>query len=95
MKAMDAKLPSPEEEAEHMLTHLPYRSWCVHCVRGKGKTADHRRGQGDDRGVQEVHLDYCFLGGAEDDRTNTVLIAKDRDSKMVMASVVPVKGSSH
>ena len=95
MKAMDPRLPSPEEEAEHMLTHLPHRSWCVHCVRGKGKTTDHRKSRGDERGVREVHLDYCFLGGAEDDKTNTVLIAKDRDSKMVMASVVPVKGSSH
>jgi hypothetical protein len=95
MKAMDPKLPSPAEEAEHMLTHLPYRSWCVHCVRGKGKSTDHRKSRGDERGVREIHLDYCFLGGAEDDKTNTVLIAKDRDSKMVMASVVPVKGSSH
>ena len=26
VKVQDPKLPSPEEEKEHMLTHLPYRS---------------------------------------------------------------------
>ena len=24
--------PTPEEVAEHELTHLPFRSWCSHCV---------------------------------------------------------------
>ena len=87
VKIKDPKLPSPEEEKEHMLTHLPYRSWCVHCVRGKGRSMDHRRSEGE-RGVREVHLDYCFLGGADDEKTKTVIVVKDRDSKTVMASVV-------
>ena len=26
------ELPSESEVAEHNATHLPYRSWCVHCV---------------------------------------------------------------
>ena len=28
----DPKLPSREEIEEHMKTHLPFRSWCRHCV---------------------------------------------------------------
>ena len=40
VKVADPKLPSAEEVAEHELTHRPYRSWCSHCVRGKGKTLD-------------------------------------------------------
>ena len=28
--------PTVGEIAAHELTHLPYRSWCSHCVRGKG-----------------------------------------------------------
>ena len=43
VKAADPKLPTPEEVDTHNLTHLPCRSWCPHCVRGKGKTMDHRR----------------------------------------------------
>ena len=34
--------PSQEEVDSHMLTHLPFRSWCPHCVRGKSKGKPHR-----------------------------------------------------
>ena len=33
--------PSLKEVLEHRLTHLPYRSWCPHCVRGKGRNDRH------------------------------------------------------
>ena len=56
VKVADPKLPSAEEVAEHELNHLPYRSWCSHCVRGKGKTLDHRRSDRK-RVLPEVHLD--------------------------------------
>ncbi len=42
----------------------------------------------------EVRASYCFQGGADDEKTKTVIVAKDRDSKMAMASVAPVKGSN-
>ena len=29
--------PSLEEVRKHRLTHRPFRSWCPHCVRGKGR----------------------------------------------------------
>ena len=29
--------PSKDEVDEHMITHLPFRSWCPHCGRGKSK----------------------------------------------------------
>ena len=29
--------PSQEQMRERMLTHLPYRDWCRHCVRGNSK----------------------------------------------------------
>ena len=32
------RLPSRQEVQEHELTHIPYRSWCVHCVRGAGRS---------------------------------------------------------
>ena len=37
------KLPSQQEDQEHELTHIPYHSWCVHCVRGAGRSDAHRR----------------------------------------------------
>ena len=34
--------PSEREVEEHERTHLPYRSWCKHCVRGRAKSQPHR-----------------------------------------------------
>ena len=35
--------PTQKEIDEHMVTHLPCRAWCVHCVKGKCKGSHHRR----------------------------------------------------
>ena len=37
------RLPSRQEVQDHELTHIPCRSWCVHCVRGAGRSDAHRR----------------------------------------------------
>ena len=37
------KKPSQAEVDTHMTTHLPFRSWCPHCVRGKSKGATRLR----------------------------------------------------
>ena len=94
VKTQDPRLPSPQEIEEHSLTHLPYRSWCCHCVRGKGKTMDHKRANRD-KLIRELHVDYCFMGSKDDVATRCIVVAKDYDSKSLMASIVPVKGGSH
>ena len=33
--------PTPEEVAAHEETHLPFRSWCRYCVRGRGRSVSH------------------------------------------------------
>ena len=35
--------PSPEEVAQHSLTHVPYKSWCMHCAafRANSKNTQH------------------------------------------------------
>ena len=35
--------PTQIEKELHELTHLPYRDWCGHCVRGRGEKTPHRR----------------------------------------------------
>ena len=30
--------PTPEMVASHNVSHIPFRSWCAHCVRGRGKS---------------------------------------------------------
>ena len=34
-------LPGEAEVEQHELTHLPFRNWCRHCVRAKGKECPH------------------------------------------------------
>ena len=60
IKMNDPAEPSDEERRQHDLTHLPYRSWCRHCVGGRGKEAPHRRQECHSE-LPELHLDYAFM----------------------------------
>jgi len=51
VKMMDPRQPSEEERRNHNLTHLPYRNWCEHCVKGRGREADHKQLKSQSEGV--------------------------------------------
>ena len=89
----DPRLPSRKEVEEHYLTHVPYRNWCPHCVRGRGKDLDHRKAVEEDRRIREFSFDSCFPGDEKGARI-TVLVGLERVTGMTMASVVPVTGTS-
>ncbi len=57
------KSPTKEEIERHMITHMPYRSWCKACVAGRGRSRYHRE-QEEDRSTETkvVSMDYAFLG---------------------------------
>ena len=90
-KLLDPKLPPQREVEEHCLTHLPYRNWCSHCVQGKGKSAPHFKRASREDSLSEVHFDYCFMSTAGQPLV-TILVAKERGTKMCMATMVPMKG---
>ena len=92
-KVQDPKRPSEPEIAEHELTHLPFRSWCTHCIRGRGEATPHARADRDDSGVPEVHMDYCFLGG-QSEEAQPVLVIRERDTKMILSFLVREKGAN-
>ena len=50
--------PTPQERAEHELTHLPFRSWCPTCVQSKGRSDNHPKQQSRSPVVQ---FDFCFF----------------------------------
>jgi len=59
-------LVSEQEYRDHMMTHLPFRSWCDHCVAGKSREDSHplreaRKCKGE---VPRFCVDYAFLGSA-------------------------------
>ena len=93
-KLHDPKLPSRAEVDAHNLTHLPFRSWCRHCVRGRGQEESHRKceaREGD--GVPEIHFDFAFPGSHGQEGL-TLLVARERDSKMLLSTPLPTKGTT-
>ncbi|CAE7337188.1 unnamed protein product [Symbiodinium sp. CCMP2592] len=71
------KIPDTVSKAEfdeHMLTHLPMRSWCDHCMHGKVREDAHsaREPSGRASEVARISLDYCFLGRALKGPVNSV-----------------------
>jgi hypothetical protein len=56
-------VPSKAEYDRHQITHLPYRSWCPHCIRGRGKNAAHRKLDKEIvRTIPRLCVDYSFVG---------------------------------
>ena len=59
--------PNQEEVDKHMNTHIPYRSWCKHCVRGKGVNDQHKKSQSESR-IAIISIDYAFAGESSEER---------------------------
>lgn len=100
IKIPNPVLPSKADVEEHELTHLPYRSWCAHCVRAKGRAADHKKQEERHREVREFHMDYCFMGtkavkDSLNPKLNAILAVKEKETKMIMGTFVPKKGATH
>ena len=91
--------PTKEEYEEHMRTHLPFRKWCPHCVKGKRKN-DPRKAdkEKEDNEVPTMSWDYMEQRGKDgkmesiEDGRNKTLIGLDRVNKWISAIVVPKKG---
>ena len=83
-----------------MLTHIPYRQWCQHCVSGKAKGNPHHSAKGYVREVPTVVMDYMYM--REDQREGEekgmpILVACDLVTARggtgnIFARVVPAKG---
>ena len=57
-------LPSREEVLRHRLTHRPFRVWCPHCIKGKGREDRHLKSKQKDivSNIPKVVSDYFFIG---------------------------------
>ena len=87
------KEPSEEERRRHEATHLPYRSWCVHCVRGRGQKKPHFRSKGNEEGVPKISMDYFFLGGDNAAASeNPMIVLVDERNGNRFARMVEHKG---
>eukprot|EP00973_Karenia_brevis_P096202 12431137-Karenia_brevis.AAC.1 len=92
------RTPTAEEYRVHRLTHLPYRSWCPHCVRGKKKNPPHRKqsksGDGD-RSIPVIAIDYMFMTSRDAEKSNPIIVIKDSKNDGVWAFMALRKGSTN
>ena len=67
------KGPSKEEHEKHEATHLPFREWCKHCVRGRGQNTPHKKQKEKEEEntskVSRVIMDYFFMSQEEEKDT--------------------------
>ena len=89
----DVRLPTADEVEKHMMTHLPYRNWCEYCVKGRGREAAHSRSTGEASDLPEVSLDCCFPTKEDGTGGLTILVARERHTRMTLATVVPSKST--
>ena len=71
------KVPTAAQIAAHNITHLPYRSWCPHCVAARRPNSQHfRKSSKSDRADPLLVADYCFVRDNLDTDCVTVLVAR-------------------
>ena len=84
--------PTQKEIDEHVVSHLPFRAWCRHCVKGKAKGLPHRiKKDKVEEQIPLVSIDYMFMHDKQkegEERGMPILALKDRKTKMVRARVV-------
>ena len=54
--------PNQKEIEQHERTHIPFRSWCKLCVRGKSKASQHHKADMEGVcGISTVSIDYIYV----------------------------------
>ncbi|CAJ1377485.1 unnamed protein product [Effrenium voratum] len=91
--------PTADEVRQHNISHIPYRSWCGHCVRGKGRALQHQQNRASreeaGRARPRVSMDYFQLGKKSDDSALPLLAIIDEKSQRVFSVALPGKGVVH
>ena len=91
----DPGQPSKAERMNHELTHLPFRSWCKHCVRGRGKSKPHFKNadeEDEEDKLPTIALDYCFQKKKSAEKMITTLVMKESPTGTIVSIVAPKKG---
>ena len=80
----------------HQLTHLPFRSWCDHCVKGKAVDDAHRPRIDPHKGKAKIGMNYFFLARATDPHhAKSVRNGLDFQSGAVFSAVVVKEGDPY
>ena len=87
--------PTQKEILEHNATHVPFRSWCPHCVSAAAKASPHKKIAEEDqeKAIPCLHADYWFMRDDKAGESVPVIVVKDDETKAVGGHVVTIKGS--
>ena len=85
--AKDPGGPSAAGVAKHAVSHWPYRSWCSHCVKGRGRSRLHKAAADTERTTPVLSADYCFVGGERAENESPVLMMIDSETSRMFAHV--------
>ena len=59
--------PTQEEFEAHMVTHMPFRAWCPHCIKGRAKAGPHRKlGKRENCEIPTIGMDYTYMKSRAD-----------------------------
>ncbi len=89
---MHQPTPTRAETEEHAITHLPFRSWCEHCVKGQGEEMRHLKVK-EKPEQRELHLDFCLRGEGTNDKKLMVLVVRGRRARLTISTRVPSKSN--
>jgi hypothetical protein len=90
----DVIAPTKLEREQHETTHLPFLSWCEHCVKGKSTERYFTTTGHQSCCAPCFHSDYIFMGEETTTGTTPILVLKDDKQESVCANVVPEKGAN-
>ena len=87
--------PTMQEVRDHAVCHMPYRSWCARCVRGRGRAPPHARiREAEDEKLRRrprVSMDYFYLSKKKDDALPLLAIV-DESTQRLFSLSLPCKG---
>ena len=88
--------PTKQEREEHLPLHITYRSWCPHCVAGKGNANKHMMSDGDGEKMGITwHMDYAFMGDEAEEGMVPTLVEFDEHTGAIWAMLVEKKGATN
>ena len=92
--------PTQVEREEHERTHVPYRSWCRHCVAARASNSAHRGGKfttavEKDKDMKQVSKDHCFMQDQPGNGTSKDSGVQGSRDPYGISSSAAIEGSSH
>ena len=104
------KLPSPEEQEQHYLTHIPFQSWCEACLASRSREDAHKAVV-HDHGQALIQFDFAYTYTSESgeveeiegagepneaiNQYGTMLVAVASETKAILALPTLAKGSTN